>query len=105
MSEQKSATAVSRHDGQRSAEVKAVMTSTNTGQVTMDVTAALDKLHLPAGVTTSLGGEAEMQKESFASLLTAMGIAVFLVYLAMVTAFGSLLTPFVILLSLPSPPS
>jgi HAE1 family hydrophobic/amphiphilic exporter-1 len=96
-----SATAVSRHDGARSAEVKAVMTSTNTGQVAIDVQKALDKLDLPAGVETTLGGEAEMQKESFASLLTAMGIAVFLVYLAMVTAFGSLLTPFVILLSLP----
>jgi HAE1 family hydrophobic/amphiphilic exporter-1 len=96
-----SAVAESRHDGARSAEVKAVMTSSNTGQVAMDVQKALDKLHLPAGVKTSLGGEAEMQKESFASLLTAMGIAVFLVYLAMVTAFGSLLTPFVILLSLP----
>jgi HAE1 family hydrophobic/amphiphilic exporter-1 len=96
-----SAVAVSRHDGDRSAEVKAVMTSSNTGQVAMDVQKALDRLHLPAGVKTSLGGEAEMQKESFASLLMAMGIAVFLVYLAMVTAFGSLLTPFVILLSLP----
>jgi HAE1 family hydrophobic/amphiphilic exporter-1 len=96
-----SAVAVSRHDGARSAEVKAVMTSSNTGQVAIDVQKALDKLHLPAGVETSLGGEAEMQKESFSSLLTAMGIAVFLVYLAMVTAFGSLLTPFVILLSLP----
>jgi HAE1 family hydrophobic/amphiphilic exporter-1 len=96
-----SAVAVSRHDGARSAEVKAVMTSSNTGQVAMDVRRALDKLKLPAGVETSLGGEAEMQKESFASLVTAMGIAVFLVYLAMVTAFGSLLTPFVILLSLP----
>jgi HAE1 family hydrophobic/amphiphilic exporter-1 len=96
-----SATAVSRHDGVRSAEVKAIMTTSNTGQVAMDVEKALGKLHLPAGVATSLGGEAEMQKESFASLLTAMGIAVFLVYLAMVTAFGSLLTPFVILLALP----
>jgi HAE1 family hydrophobic/amphiphilic exporter-1 len=96
-----SAVAVSRHDGARSAEVKAVMTSSNTGQVAVDVQKALDRLRLPAGVETSLGGEAEMQKESFASLLTAMGIAVFLVYLAMVTAFGSLLTPLVILLSLP----
>jgi HAE1 family hydrophobic/amphiphilic exporter-1 len=96
-----SAVSVSRHDGVRSAEVKAVMTSSNTGKVAMDVEKALDGLRLPAGVETSLGGEAEMQKESFASLLTAMGIAVFLVYLAMVTAFGSLLTPFVILLSLP----
>jgi HAE1 family hydrophobic/amphiphilic exporter-1 len=92
---------VSRHDGARSAEVKAVMTSSNTGQVAMDVEKALDKVQLPAGVEWTLGGEAEMQKESFASLMAAMGIAVFLVYLAMVTAFGSLLTPFVILLALP----
>ena len=48
-----------------------------------------------------LGGQGEVQQESFNGILTAMVIAVGLVYLSMVATFGSLLTPFVILLSLP----
>ena len=96
-----SPTAVTSYDGKRSAEITGVITADNVGLVNRDVKAAIDGLSLPAGVQTSLGGVAELMSESFSSLGTAMLIAVALVYLAMVTAFGSLLTPFVILLTLP----
>ena len=96
-----SPTAVTSYDGKRSAEITGVITADNVGLVNRDVKAAIDGLSLPAGVETSLGGVAELMSESFSSLGTAMLIAVALVYLAMVTAFGSLLTPFVILLTLP----
>jgi len=69
--------------------------------VNMEVQTMFDGLELPAGVEASLGGAAEQQQESFAGILTAMAIAVALVYLSMVITFGSLLTPFVILLTLP----
>jgi multidrug efflux pump subunit AcrB len=96
-----SPTGVTRYDGERSAQIQGVITSSNAGKVNQDVQKLVDGAGVPAGVTVSLGGAAEMQKESFSALGLAMLIAVFLVYLAMVTAFGSLLTPFVILLTLP----
>jgi HAE1 family hydrophobic/amphiphilic exporter-1 len=96
-----SPTGVTRYDGERSAQIQGVITSSNAGKVNQDVQAAINGTTVPAGVTVSLGGAAEMQSESFAALGLAMLLAVFLVYLAMVTAFGSLLTPFVILLTLP----
>jgi HAE1 family hydrophobic/amphiphilic exporter-1 len=96
-----SPTAVTTYDGQRSAEVSGVITSDNVGLVNQDVKVAIDKLTLPPGVETSLGGAAELMSDSFSSLGVAMLIAIALVYLVMVSTFGSLLTPFVILLSLP----
>ena len=94
-------TAVTRYDGVRSAEVSGTITGDNVGQVNADVQAAIDDVALPAGVDTTLGGAAETQSDSFGSLGIAMLVAVALVYLTMVAAFGSLLTPFVILLTLP----
>jgi HAE1 family hydrophobic/amphiphilic exporter-1 len=93
--------AVTRYDGERSAEVKGVITTDNIGLVTQNVTTVLGELDLPAGVSATQGGVAELFAESFGALLTAMVIAVALVYLTMVSTFGSLLTPFVILLTLP----
>ena len=92
---------VTGFDGNRSAEVSAAITDPNFGAVNMEVQAVLGELALPDGVEASLGGAAEQQQESFAGILTAMAIAVALVYLSMVATFGSLLTPFVILLTLP----
>jgi len=93
--------AVTHFDGNRSAEVAGVITDPNFGAVNLEVSAALADLALPAGVEAGLGGQGEVQQESFNGILTAMVIAVALVYLSMVATFGSLLTPFVILLSLP----
>ncbi len=93
--------AVTRYDGARSAEVSGTITGSNVGQVNADIQAAIDDTELPAGVDTTLGGAAATQSESFGALGIAMLVAVALVYLTMVATFGSLLTPFVILLTLP----
>lgn len=93
--------AVTRYDGERSAEVTGVITSDNLSGVTGEVNTALDELQLPAGVEASQGGAAEILGESFGALGTAIIVAVALVYLAMVSTFGSLLTPLVIMLTLP----
>ena len=101
ITEASSPVAVTVYDGARSAEIKGTVTSENVGKVIADTQAVVDQSTLPEGVTATLGGAAAMMSESFSSLSMAMLIAVFLVYLAMVTTFGSLLTPFVILLTLP----
>ena len=56
---------------------------------------------LPAGVSVSVGGVTQQQAEAFGGLFTAMGVAIVLVYVMLVLAFNSLLTPFIILFSLP----
>ena len=81
------ATAVTRTDG-------------DTGAATTAVTDAVDELDVPDGVDVNVGGAADLQGDSFSSLLVAMVIAIALVYLTMVVAY-SLVVPLVILTTLP----
>jgi HAE1 family hydrophobic/amphiphilic exporter-1 len=48
-----------------------------------------------------LAGVTQQQNEAFGGLFTSMAVAVLLVYLAMVLTFNSLITPFIILFTLP----
>jgi HAE1 family hydrophobic/amphiphilic exporter-1 len=55
----------------------------------------------PPSVVATLSGQEEERQRSFASLLLALGLALFLVYLVMAAEFESLLQPFVILFTVP----
>ena len=48
-----------------------------------------------------LAGVTQQQNEAFGNLFVSMGVAVLLVYVMMVLTFNSLITPFIILFSLP----
>lgn len=56
---------------------------------------------LPEGARVQPTGDAEIQGEVFASFGTAMGAGILLVYVVLVLLFGSFVTPFTILMSLP----
>lgn len=56
---------------------------------------------LAAGVTTHIGGQSEELDASVRSLIFALALAIFLVYLVMASQFESLLHPFVIMFSIP----
>jgi len=56
---------------------------------------------LAAGVTTHIGGQSEELDASVKSLVFALALAIFLVYLVMASQFESLLHPFVIMFSIP----
>lgn len=56
---------------------------------------------LPVGITVDIGGQNEDMQNSFQSLILALLLAVFLVYLVMASQFESLLHPFVILFTIP----
>jgi HAE1 family hydrophobic/amphiphilic exporter-1 len=70
-------------------------------EVMTDIQARLTNVPLPAGYSLSLGGETADQQEVFGRILTALAIAVMLMYLVLVVQFGSFLDPLAILLSLP----
>jgi HAE1 family hydrophobic/amphiphilic exporter-1 len=56
---------------------------------------------LAAGVKVRVGGQSEELDSSIKSLVFALGLAIFLVYLVMASQFESLLHPFVIMFSIP----
>jgi len=71
------------------------------GAVAADVRQAVRGEILPASVTAGLSGQEEEMRRSLRSLLMALALAIFLVYLVMASEFESLLHPFVVMFTLP----
>ncbi len=74
------------------------------GGLTEAVTEAkslLKNIKLPFGTNMLFGGQGEEMERSYNSLLIALALAVFMVYLVMASQFESLLHPFIILFSIP----
>ena len=87
------------------ASINGEITSDDTGAVSQSVQAEIDALEadgtIPPSVTVELAGVSQQQSEAFGGLFASMAVAILLVYLMMVLAFNSLITPFVILFTLP----
>jgi len=96
---------ITRVDQAPAATVSAEIASQNTGAVSTEVQAEIDGLvaagKIPDGVNVKLAGVTQQQNEAFGNLFVSMGVAVLLVYVMMVLTFNSLITPFIILFSLP----
>jgi hydrophobic/amphiphilic exporter-1 (mainly G- bacteria), HAE1 family len=96
---------ITRINGAPAAQITAEVTSEDTGTVSREVGQQVDDLvasgALPAGVTVTMAGVTAQMNEAFGGLFTSMAVAILLVYVMMVLAFNSLLTPFIIMFSLP----
>ena len=94
---------VRRIRSQRAAVVSANLSGRDLSSVTEEIREALNGLRteLPPGTTVGIGGQNEEMMTSYQSLLFALALAVFLVYLVMASEFESLVHPFVILFSVP----
>jgi len=71
------------------------------GSAVAEVENIVAKNPLAAGVKVRVGGQSEELDSSVKSLVFALGLAIFLVYLVMASQFESLLHPFVIMFSIP----
>ncbi len=69
--------------------------------VVNDIQARLDKLHLPAGVTATFGGQVQQFNDSFSALFVSLLLSVVFVYMVLASQFGSFTQPFVMMLALP----
>lgn len=96
---------ITRIGGAPAAQITAEITSADTGSVSAEIGDIIDDLKangaLPGGVEVRLAGVTQQQNEAFGGLFTSMAVAILLVYVMMVLAFNSLLTPFIIMFSLP----
>jgi HAE1 family hydrophobic/amphiphilic exporter-1 len=96
---------ITRIDQSPAASISAEITSGDTGAVSMAVQEQIDALvasgAIPAGADVRLAGVTQQMNEAFGGLFFSMGVAILLVYLMMVLTFNSLITPFIILFSLP----
>ena len=92
---------IRRGNQERLALVQANVAFGDLGNAAREAEGLLADLKLPYGLTLNITGQSEEMAASFKSLLFALGLAIFLVYLVMASQFESLLHPFVILFSIP----
>jgi len=71
----------------------------NGNEVVGNIKDALQGFEMPAGYKWTFTGEQEKQQEETAFLVTALGIALFMILIIIVMQFNSLVSPFIILLS------
>ncbi|WP_166243597.1 efflux RND transporter permease subunit [Paenibacillus turpanensis] len=81
--------------------VTAMVDSVDKAGVIAKITADLNNLELPPGISREVKGISDDIESSFQQMFLAMGASVFIVYLIMVIAFGNASAPFAILFSLP----
>ncbi|MFC1975702.1 efflux RND transporter permease subunit [Chloroflexota bacterium] len=93
---------ISRSDRQRVLTVDSGISGRAVGDVTNDVEAAIDEqVQFPVGYGFRFVGESEMQREIFAEMISAIALAIVLVYMLLVALYQSWLQPLAIMFSLP----
>lgn len=87
---------------QRTAVISAnIMPGYSLSSVNNNILNELVDMHLPNDFTYELAGQNKEMETSLNSLLMALGLAIFLVYIVMASQFESLIHPFVIIFSIP----
>ncbi|MGD8682474.1 MAG: efflux RND transporter permease subunit [Chloroflexota bacterium] len=96
---------VTRVNGSPAATVSAEIITADTGSASQEAAERIEALRaeglIPETIETAFAGVTAEMDEAFESLFFSMGFAIVVVYIVMVLALGSLLTPFIILFSLP----
>lgn len=73
----------------------------NTTKLSPQVQQIIDNYDMPEGYSAEIAGEVEQVNDMLTQMLQLLGLGLVLVYLVMVAQFQSLLSPFIILLTVP----
>lgn len=92
---------IHRVDQERVAVVSANLRYGDLGTAVANIEQMLEEAPLAAGVDVHIGGQNEELQASVNSLVFALVLAIFMVYLVMASQFESLLHPFVIMFTIP----
>ncbi len=97
-----SPTAINRENQARTITVTATIAEgSNIGLVSREVEKRLADYEMPEGYTFALEGENEMISSTMGDLVLMIALAVVLIYLIMTAQFQSLLSPFIVLFTIP----
>lgn len=93
---------ITREDQSRYVSVSAeIATGYNIGLVSQKVQKMLDDYHMPEGYRGQMTGEDETINEAMGQLMLMLVLALVFMYLIMVAQFQSLLSPFIIMFTIP----
>lgn len=102
LEEGKGVASINRENQQRYMSVTAVtMEGYNTTLLARDVQAKLNDYEAPEGITIEIAGESESVNEALQDMLLMILLAIVLIYLVMVAQFQNLVSPFIVLLTIP----
>ena len=102
ISDDESLSSISRENQSRYMTVTATIdTDYNVGLVGKDVKAKLDNYKVKDGYSIEIGGEMETISDAMGDLVLMITLAVVFVYLVMVAQFQSLLSPFIVMFTIP----
>ena len=97
-----SPTAINRENQARTITITAAIAEgSNIGLVSREVEKRLAGYEMPEGYTFALEGENEMISSTMGDLVLMIALAVVLIYLIMTAQFQSLLSPFIVLFTIP----
>ena len=85
----------------RAAVVSANLSGRDMGSASTEVRNLLASTPIPVGALAALSGQEEELQRSFTSLLLALGLAIFLVYMVMACEFESIIHPLVVMFTVP----
>ena len=95
-------TTIARENGARKMTVtSATADGYNTSLLTRELAPKLDALTLPAGCTAEIAGESTQVSDMLAQMAKMLALALAFVYFVMVAQFQSLLSPFIVLFTVP----
>lgn len=102
ISEDASLSAIDHKDQRRSIAVQAgIEDGYNTTLVAEEVKETVEKMELPSGVEVEFDGENEQIMEAMKQLLQMLLLGLLMIYLIMVAQFQSLLSPFIVMFTVP----
>ena len=95
-------TSISHTNGNMTMQVTAsVDEGYNNALLSRELTGLLDQIDLPSGYTLSYGGELENINTMLSDMMLMLLLGLILIYLVMVAQFQSLLSPFIVILTVP----
>ena len=100
--EEESISSITRENQTQYIAVKAaVKDGYNAALLARDLKKSIDKYDTPEGYTIEIGGESDQVNEMVEQMAGAIALGLLLIYLVMVAQFQSLLSPFIILFTIP----
>lgn len=91
---------INRTDQERNIGITSnVLDGYNGNEIVEDLKILLEDFPMPAGYKYEFGGEQEEMAEQFAFLSSAFSVALFAIFLILVAQFNSIISPFIIILS------
>lgn len=102
ITEEKGLSSINHVEQVRSLSVTAAVDSNhNVGKVSNEIEKKLKAYNVPEGYTIEIGGEQDAMNQAFGDLISMIALAIVFIYLIMIAQFQSLLSPFIVLFTIP----